>query len=292
MAVDSIAIRFHPLPGAQRGGGEIRALWPGRSWSETSVFADSTTFEPRPVRGTVLPGRAAMSRDDSTGRIRLPTSFFSRAAEGNPPTATVQVLLEPSPLAAGDFLLVAASDDAEALGRRPRAVFYRSSSGIRDSVVVDVTADTYFAERVGPPPEEGLLIETGVFYSLLLRFALPDSIPRNATVNRADLTVDVLQERSLFGTLRFQVDRVEVAGADTAFVRPSQSNFYVRGITSEEQRATVRLDRFLVQSWVSGNFPNHGMALRPQFDEIRYEWAVLKNPTLRLVYSTPPGDGQ
>ena len=75
---------------------------------------------------------------------------------------------------------------------------------------------------------------------------------------------------------------------DTTFAQSSASGIYVQSVAPSAPSQTFVLDRTLIQGWISGGVPNHGLALRPQYSDPEVDWVVFQNPRLRVVYSLPP----
>ena len=146
--------------------------------------------------------------------------------------------------------------------------------------------DTYFGQREAPVAENSLLLQAGIARSLRLKFDLPP-IPEDATINFVEFSSQVNQDASLTDGLQINVRRIDVDGQDTTFVRIQNafSTFPASGAISTIQ---FTVDHLILQTWISGLSPNHGIALFPIF-EGRYEWLEITDPTLRIVYTNPPG---
>ncbi|MBK36316.1 MAG: hypothetical protein CME26_12420 [Gemmatimonadetes bacterium] len=275
----------------QRGTGGVSLGVPLTDWGEATAFVDSSNQE-IPFQ---IEARAAEHSTlvDSVLTVGLPLDLIQNAlTEGAPDVALV---LGPSELAIEDYLIVVGSreffidsdgnGDADnvAIAKRPRLQLVHSDQTI---VNVPFSEDTYFGQREAPVAENSLLLQAGIARSLRLKFDLPP-IPEDATINFVEFSSQVNQDASLTDGLQINVRRIDVDGQDTTFVRIQNafSTFPASGAISTIQ---FTVDHLILQTWISGLSPNHGIALFPIF-EGRYEWLEITDPTLRIVYTNPPG---
>lgn len=267
-----------------RGEGGLAVHRPGQAWDEASVFADTLTFVERSFSSSPISGALAVFQADTLVRVDLPAAYVSNLLRTNPSGAQVDVLLAPA--APGDFLagLVSRNDVLPGtVAQRPKVELVYTVRGSSRTYSGGVTADTYWGARDGAGPGPGtLLLSSGLRFSPIFRFNMPDSIPLGATVSSAQLLLDVDTDQSVFTGFIFGIDRVGLSAdtGDTVFTRFNSWRMDP-GITS------FVLNQSLPQGWISNAAPNMGMALRSRNDA-RLSWILIRNPRLKLVYSIPP----
>ena len=285
LGVTSLRIVLSGYADRQRLDGMVLVQSPATAWDESSVFADTLTLVETNFSTLLIFEASAVSVDDSLF-VNLPPVVGEDAIRANPQEAQVDLLLAPG--GAEEFLKVLVSREAGVDSLAPRLLFTYSVGGGTYLYETGASADTYWGRRSETLPPD-LLLASGVFYASLLRFEVPDSIPSGATVNMAQLLVDIDEAQSYYDVLPFRVDMVGVsANGDTTFAQSSASGIYVQSVAPSAPSQTFVLDRTLIQGWISGGVPNHGLALRPQYSDPEVDWVVFQNPRLRVVYSLPP----
>ena len=285
LEVTSLRVVLHAYTGRQRQVGKVGVHSPTTAWTESSVFADSLTLVEVKFSSLPIATANAVSRGDSL-IVELPATVGEKAIRANPQAARLEMLLAPT--GTEGFLKVLRSRETDDRSLRPRLLLSYSVGGARYLYEIGASADTYWGRRSETLPPD-LLLASGVFYASLLRFEVPDSIPSGATVNMAQLLVDIDEAQSYYDVLPFRVDMVGVsANGDTTFAQSSASGIYVQSVAPSAPSQTFVLDRTLIQGWISGGVPNHGLALRPQYSDPEVDWVVFQNPRLRVVYSLPP----
>jgi hypothetical protein len=288
LTVQSLRVILGTIPNLVRGDGELSVEEPRGEWSESTAFVDSLAFVEIPFASVPLPDvRAVHTEVDSTVRVDLPVSAAESAIQADPQDAEIELML--GPMDGEEFVAVMVSREVSAeegaVDRRPRLELQYSVDAQDYLYESNAIADTYWSRREGGgPASDVLLLSSGIRYSSILRFDFPDSIPSRSTVNSVVFEVDVDRDRSLYDFFLFQVDKVEFDPdiGDTTF-----TNFDNDLFESDTTTLSIEVNRALVQGWVTGEFPNHGMALRAS-DNTRVTWVTLERPRLTIVYSLPP----
>ena len=267
--------------------GRIVVSRPTEAWSETRSFVDTTTYRSasfsRDPLGEVVPEII----EEDVVRIALPTDLLNGALAGDVTTAVVEFAL--SGAEGESFLVGAGSSETSTEGNSPvlSAVY---SSGASSSV--GSALDTYFADRLSEPEPGEVLLQTGILTGATLRFDLP-TIPETATVNIVELSFDYDFDRSFLTTLRFRVERLDVANGDTTKTLVSANPLNNQTDLPVESPHKIYLDQLMFHDWMSGQRSNSGFSITPIFEivpNLRYEWVLFSNPRLRLVYSLAPGE--
>jgi hypothetical protein len=312
--LNSLSVHLWRRSHLTRGEGEMSVHQPLDSWDEFSVFADTLTFLEIDFPYSPTPMSVVQESVDSLVTIEYPRDELTAAVRDNPGDARIDLLI--APLAVGDFLAGFHTKDdtisAVTIGRNPTYVLAYT---VRDTVRIheqEVYEDMYWAARDGDGPgEDVIVLSTALRYTPIWRFDLPTSIPPGASVAAAQLLLDVDPDKSLFEPFAFGVNRIDVndvgeerfnmfqtfrltprpEAAGTIYdvdelVVQSGVTSWLPALNQGETPALV-LDISLPQSWLSGEIPNNGIALRSR-DDTSLNWIVFKNPRLKLVYSTPP----
>ena len=279
----------------QRGEGGIGLSSSLADWTEGTAFVD-TTGQEIPFTMTSESPSLAVVQEDSVLTLTLPLGPIQSALTNGAPD--VSFILGPAEDTVEDYLIIVGSReffadlngdglaDEEAVLKRP---ILRLVNSADDIVEIPLSEDTYYGLKEASVPDGTLLLQAGIARSVHLQFDLP-LIPSDATINFVELSADVIQDASLSDGLVLNIRRVDVdvAGQDTTFVRVRDtfSTFTASGTSSV---MLFPVDHLIVQTWVSGVAENEGIALFPSF-EGRYEWLEIRNPTLRVIYTIPPGD--
>ncbi|HLA38699.1 MAG TPA: hypothetical protein VJ417_01810, partial [Candidatus Glassbacteria bacterium] len=284
LAVNSLQI--HLSASFQRGEADLTVDRPLADWDEYTVFSDTLAYTEVEFPSTPIPdASAAPVGEDSSVVVDLPAAFAEEAIAASPLSAPIEVMLRP---AGADFLTILMSRNsglAETDLQRPWLELTYSVGGETYTYRSGAAEDTYWGGREGGGPAPDLLIVgSGIRYSALLRFALPDSIPAGATVNSVRLEMELDEAHSLLDLFSFGVTRIDIlAGtSDTTY-----TSFNTLQFDSLVLQPDFPLDPTLMQSWLAAGAPNNGLALRSQ-DDTQILWAVFRNPRLRVIYSLPP----
>ncbi len=285
--VNALRLILQSDPFLQRGGeGKLAVGRPEGAWNEASVFVDTLTATEidLPVSSIPgIPGAFEVSTGDSSVVIDLTSPFMEQAIDTDALMAQIDLMLLPAETA--DFLVLLISKEGEPSGRPRLELTYSFGGGVHHRYESGAAEDTFWGAQDGGGPASDpdlLILASGIRYSSILRFNLPDNIPPGASVNSVQLETDVDRDHSLFDSFRFHVSRLDVRPevGDTLFTKFNAWQF------GPEQPSFV-LNRALVQGWVSGDIPNHGMRLTPVDNDVIL-WVVLENPILKVTYSLPP----
>lgn len=277
----------------QLGQGGIGLLSSLTDWSEETAFVDSMSQE-IPFQLSSESQRLVETRVDSVVTLTLPLSLIQSALISGSPD--VSFVLGPAEASLENFLIIVGSRefgldgngtaDEAAIARRP---FLRLIDSNNNPIEIPLSEDTYFGQREAAVPDGTLLLQAGIARSVRLLFDFP-TIPADATINFVELTADIVQDVSLSDGIDVNIRRVDIdeTGQDTTFVRV-QDAFSTFTASGSSTVVVFPIDHLIVQTWISGVSANEGIALFPLF-EGRYEWLEMTNPTLRLIYTIPPGD--
>lgn len=285
--VSALRLVFESNPFLQRGDeGKLAVGRPDGDWNEASVFVDTLTAAEIDLPALSIPGIPEVfevSTGDSSVVIDLMSPFIAQAIDRAALMAQIDLMLVPA--GAEDFLVVLTSREGEPSGQPRLELTYSFGGGTHHRYESGALEDTFWGAQEGGGPASNpdlLILASGIRYSPILRFNLPDNIPPGASVNSVQFETDVDRGRSLFDHFRFHVSRLDVRPevGDTLFTRFNAWQF------GQSQPSFV-LNRALVQGWVSGDIPNHGMRLAPVDNEVIL-WVVLENPVLKVTYSLPP----
>lgn len=296
LEVHAFRLFLKPRTSGHQGTMDLAVSRPVSAWDETSVFADSLTFEEVEMPATALSGATASTVGDSIVVVDLPVSLIQDALAGGVSSDSVDLMVHPAE-GSDDFLVSFVSRDAILLVTpqdRPRFELIYSFAGDSLRYESGVSLDTYWGARDGDGPDPNtLLLASGVRYDPILRFNLPDSIPVGATVNSVRLEVDVDLDRSFLSVFPFSVGRLKVTEAtgDTTYVNfDNLADVEAQQFVAGASESSFLVYPALVQSWVSKSVPNHGFSLRGK-DTQALRWVVLVNPRLKVIYSLSPGMG-
>lgn len=292
LTIDSLRVNLGIRSARLIENASLVALRPDSPWEELQTYVDTISLVESEVLATPIPGAVAQVFEDRV-RIDLPVSLVKDAVEAGSPF--VEILLQPNgeaPFLLDIFAREATAIGADALIPELEAVYRVGEATER--AAVQAGADTYWSARVNGGPSENLVIlAEGLFYSSVLNFDLPH-IPQGATINSAQLQLDIDLDRSYFSSFPFEVYRLTIAEGDTTFTR------YNEALLIEPTTTTYTINHTLIQAWISGVQLNHGLALSPLnftsptgFPTLLnspplIRWIVLKDVRLDLIYSLPP----
>ncbi|MEE2754866.1 MAG: hypothetical protein VX910_12850 [Candidatus Latescibacterota bacterium] len=292
LQVDSLFVELKILGTLSRGTlDRLTVTLPQEAWTETRAFVDTTDYLASSFQRLKI-GEALPSQINSTIRVSLPTSLMQNALQISPTTPVVEFGLSGAS-DSGNFLIVTAAADTIGSVNAAELVAYVSSASGSWISRAKSTKDTYFAEKDSDPEPGEILLQTGVFSAGVIRFDLP-TIPEAATVNVVEMTMDFDFDRSFLSSLRLRIEQISVVDGDTTAAVVSGNPLNEQVVTPVLSPFVLRLDQLLFHGWMSGKSTNHGLIINPIFDivpDVRYEWALLSNPRLRIIYSLPPLTG-
>ena len=266
-------------------GNELRVHRPETIWTDTTFFVDPVTFQEIDFLSSPIEGTQVTVLDASRLRIDVPLAYFADAQGVDPQNPTVDFLLNPED---EDFLIALISEESQAFGTetlRPQIEVVYTVGTDQARFEAGVSEDTYMVEREGEgPPTDLFLVSKGHFYSSMLKFDIPPTIPKGATINSAVLEVDLDLDRSFLQILPFELHLVDLQTSplDTTFTAIDQTLQFETGIRE------FPIPPSLIQGWVSGTFDNDGLAFRARALPPDMMWLVLKAVRLRIIYSLPP----
>ena len=292
LVLDSLRVNLGIRSARLVENASLIALRPDSPWEELQTYVDSISLVESEVLATPIPDAVVHVFEDRV-RIDLPVSLLKDAVEAG--ATSVEILLQPDgekPFLLDIFAREANAIRADAPIPELEAV-YRVGDVI-ERAAVQTSADTYWSARVnGGPSEDLIILSEGLFYGSVLNFDLPD-IPQGATINSAQLQLDINLDHSYFSSFPFEIYGLTIAEGDTAFTR------YNEPLLLEPTTATYTINHTLIQAWISGARLNHGLALSPlNFTSTTglpallnspplIRWLVLKDVRLNLIYSFPP----
>jgi hypothetical protein len=266
---------------------QVVILQPDQEWGEIQTFVDSLTRSERVFPASLILGATGQVSGDTSLVIDLPISYFDAARLADASAPQLDFMVAPDGI--GDFLLDIVTREGltiSALGRQPQLVVPYRVGGVSDTFRVGAAADTYWGRRVdGGPRKELLIVSKGTFYSSILNFTMPSSIPRGATVNSAELELDLDLDHSYFTALPFEMYHVEF---ETAVDDTTYTIYNTQAEVNPTTTVKVVFNQSLIQGWTSGAQINQGVAIRAVGTPIDFTWLVIRDARLNIIYSTPP----
>ncbi len=261
---------------------------PEGTWNELSAFVDTLSGAEIEMPAVPVSGALAVVQGDSVLKVDLPASFVKEAMVSDPSGTQIDLILVPD--VTSDFILELVSGDALDIlevEQKPKVEIVYAVKGQSFRFESGLDEDTYWGARIdGGPEPDRLYLSTGIIYSSILRFELPETIPAASTVNSVQLEVDVDDAHSFFEVFTFRVDRMAVdpATGDTTFT-PVDNRQLEPGVSRFDLSLTSRA---IVQGWLAKTLTNHGFVLRPVQTAPKMDWVAIRNASLKLVYSVPP----
>ncbi len=240
----------------------------GTSWDEGQVNFDNFSFDTTQVlarseiKSTVGSSNVADSTFSETVRFEFNETGLELVRNWADPASadTHGILID---FDTSDFVKDFFS--SEGLLNRPRLELYLSKNGaVVDTVLSEPTADAFLFNRTFEPAQDGLLHVDNLFgRQVMVKFNL-DSIPRESTINRANLILHVDEDRSVLTSSGFTLQIDQLSEFDTA------TNTAVRDSVLSPRFSLVRRGgsvvtmsvRNEIQFWVTGEFVNQGLLLR------------------------------
>lgn len=292
LTIDSLRVNLGIRSARLVENASLIALRPDSPWEELQTYVDTTRWVESEVLATPIPGAVTQVFVDRV-RIDLPVSLLKYAVEAG--DQSVEILLQPdgeAPFLLDIFSREATDIRADAPIPELEAV-YRVGD-VTERAAVQTDADTYWSARInGGPTKDLAILAEGFFYGSVLNFDLPN-IPQGATINSAQLQLNIDLDRSYFSSFPIEIYGLKIAEGDTAFTRFNER------LLIEPATATYTINQTLIQAWISGVRENHGLALSPvNFVSLGglpvplnspslIRWLVLKDVRLNLIYSLPP----
>lgn len=288
LKIESLSLSLSVRSSQNKGKNDISIGKPGIPWDELSTFVDTLSGIETEVHFVPIQGALAVLKGDSVLMVDLPESFIKSALVSGPSNVEIELILLPDE--SSDFILELISGDALDLlesENRPKVEIHYSMEGKELRYVTEIKEDTYWGERFrGGPNLDQLFLSTGIVYSSILHFKLPNSIPIGSTINSVKLELDVNDEYSFFDVFSFRIDQITIdpLTGDSTFVVIENRQLKQGGSNFDLSLSF----RPIVQNWLSKRYSNHGLVLRPVQTYSKMEWVALRNANLRLIYSTPP----
>jgi hypothetical protein len=192
------------------------------------------------------------------------------------------------------------------LVNKPFLEVITNRAGKRDTTVHHATASVFVFRRAAPLPGDRIYAGSGEQHLSSLFFNLslfrPDTIPRNATINRALLTLDIDADNSLFVdtdyTLSLALYRTQKKyGLDTLKTTADSLFLVQREIIARASNASIQFEvTSLVQFWTLAPPTDYGyFVVYPNFLQsslVRLAFFrradAARAPRLRIEYTTPP----
>ena len=292
LTVDSlhVILGWRPQEATYRFGrpweGPFEVHRPDAAWNEATAFFDTTSATETVFPSSPIPG-VSITRSDTLAVIRLPLDAIASDGSG---LDKVELLLEPG--AGDDFMMASYSSEVSTAvpgNRRPTiVVFYRMDDQVIRYETV-ARQDVSWGAREGFEPDGQLLLASGLRLSPVLQFALPDTVPPNATVNFARIEFELDLDASVFDVLPLQMDAIAVSSAtgDTVYTTFTTTTFSILTYEDSLPQVGINFSQSVIRNWISGSAANLGMALRAQFDS-DFGWVTIRNPRISFVYSIAP----
>lgn len=266
---------------------QVSVLSPDEPWQEIDTFVDSLTLSERNFSASVIADASSQVVGDSTLVVNLPVAYLESSRANNASIPEVEVYVVPEGI--DDFLLDIVAREGQtiaALGRQPKLVMSYQVGSVVDTFQVISSADTYWGTRTdGGPRTDQILVSKGTFYSSILNFEMPTTVPAGSTINSAELELDLDLDRSYFDAFPFELYHVEFQPTinDTLYTLYNTENEI-----NPETTVKFIFNQSLIQAWITGAQVNQGVAIRAVGTPIDFTWVRILDARLNLIYSTPP----
>lgn len=205
------------------------------------------------------------------------------------------ILLESSPPDTGFFVEFFSREDISDVFKGPRIRIYLTQDTTHETSIKYPTQDTFIANTRQEPTSDRLFVADGIALRSMLSFNV-DSIPDNATINRALLTLysDTLlsfpDHRESFELIVYPV----TDGIWPIPAVPFDSTMGIGGSVIED--STVMILTPFVQGWTAGFTTNYGLLLigwneRNDLNRRAFYSTTAdshQRPKLKIFYTLPP----
>lgn len=147
---------------------------------------------------------------------------------------------------------------------QPRLEFYfENNDSERDTSFVTATADAYLVRSLIDPPAGPLYVDNVFSHQSVIKFDLA-SIPRESTINKANLILNVQDENSILtgDGIVVQITRLAepFTSPDTIELDTLVTSI-VQLVKDSDSSITIPI-RSMLQDWTSQQFENHGFLIR------------------------------
>jgi len=292
--VDSVILshRFTGVIGSARGSLVPTVHTVTGEWDETEVTWES--FNMSNLLGDEVTTQVLYSDTDSVSYM-LPQDLVQSWMD----TSTLEnfgLLLSYSTPDTGFIMQFYSKESPLEWASVPQLTIYVTRDSIQSTYTKFPTADAYIATAPYDPTSERLYIADGAQLRSLLFFDL-DSIPENATVNRAlltlynDTTLSFPDHSAPFEFVAFICTDTTWWSSFETFAFDSSLSFTG---SVEDDSAVINLT-FYVQNWTIGIKENNGIILlgkNERSDLMRRAFYSRtdsqKKPRLEIIYSLPP----
>ncbi len=270
-----------------------------RAWQEDTVTAKNfqiSDYDPMPVGRAVFPSLDSLRKsvDKDTLAFVLDSTYVQRLANDS-----VNVLIRMM-----DPGLMLELHSRQNGVKAPFLEILQTRAGKADTTLrFAPLADAFIFRRALPLPEDRLYVGNGERRLTYLRFSTLDSLPANATVNRAILTLHIDREHTFINQ-----DGLVSAGflvnADSLKV-PKPDSLYFSLIANATSSNTLSKDADMAefnltlsaQAWINSPEINGGLTIEPtaafwDLQRVAFHTAASNPalaPKLTLDYTTPPG---
>lgn len=175
-------------------------------------------------------------------------------------------------------------------------IIFNKSDTVTDTTSFSAVADAFLVRSVADPPEGPLYVANAIRHQSVIKFDLTN-LSKEATINRADLELNVQQQNSLLKNegislelLRFTepfIDKNSMRMDSTAVIRTTMSGSV----------SSFSIDiRFFVQEWISQRFENNGFIMRSQspgldVSRVAYFSSAIDSslaPKIAIDFTLPP----
>ena len=280
---------------------ELAAYRVTQTWREDSVTAGNLTppyFDPAAVGRARHPSRSSWHRNDGARRDTLYLPLDSTYVQTWADDST-DVLIRSL-----DRGILFEFYSSESVVANPRLeVLVRRNERPDTTFRYPAQADAFVFQREAPVPADRFFSGNGEKHQTYLHFTPLDSMPGNATINRAILTLNIDREHSAinqdhFTCSVFLVDAILDSNqqkGDTLYYRLLANVSGTRVISAEAAKFEVDLTGS-VQSWVTFPESNKGLTIEP----IYFNWDLQRvafhsqasnpalAPRLTVDFTTPP----
>jgi hypothetical protein len=269
-----------------------------RAWEESEItwesFGEGSIGEQ--IATMEISDEQPAADNDTTAIIfYLPPSRIQSWMDSSQASENFGILLASFPPDTGYFIEFFSRESTSDEFKGPRMTIYITQDTTHETYNVYPTQDTFIANTRREPTSDRLFIANGIALRSMLSFNV-DSIPDNATINRALLTLysDTLLS---FPDHRESFDVIVYPVTDGSWPIPAVPFDSTMGIAGSviEDSSVMNLTPF-VQGWTAGFTTNYGLLLigwnerndlhRRAFYSIATD--SHRQPKLKIFYTLPP----